>query len=197
MEFEVQEDGPLKASTFSSEKTRPRAKSSLRLQYEAEKEVLRAQLGSLEQIREQLGLSQRKMAQLLMVDPSAWTRWIQNEERVPPHVYRSLQWYLRLIEDQPQWHPQQSFRPHLEAQQPHIQKEWDHMQINWEKSLEKFRSQRFELEAVIRDSETSWSREKQRLEAKIEKKDMSLATWKMIVIVNSLVLFFSAIWSIL
>lgn len=73
-----------------------RAKSALRLKYEAETEIVRRKLGNLEAIRSQLGLSQRKMAQLLLVDPSAWTRWTKHGEQAPPHVYRMLQWYLAL-----------------------------------------------------------------------------------------------------
>lgn len=36
------------------------------------------------------------MCQLLLVDPSAWTRWMKDESRVPPHIYRSLEWFLAL-----------------------------------------------------------------------------------------------------
>ncbi|MEK7356290.1 MAG: hypothetical protein AAB250_07560 [Bdellovibrionota bacterium] len=79
----------------------PRAKTSLRLRYEAESEVIRKKLGDLETIRGQLGLSQRKIAQLLLVDPSAWTRWTKAGEKAPPHVYRMLQWYLALQEKYP------------------------------------------------------------------------------------------------
>lgn len=82
-------------------KANPRVKSSLRLKYEAEAQVLRTKLGGLEAIRAQLGLSQRKMCQLLLVDPSAWTRWTQGGEAAPPHVYRMLQWYLALNEKYP------------------------------------------------------------------------------------------------
>lgn len=78
-----------------------RAKSALRLKYEAESEVLRRKLGDLEQIRATLGLSQRKICQLLFVDPSAWTRWTRRGEAAPPHIYRSLQWYLALEEKYP------------------------------------------------------------------------------------------------
>lgn len=79
----------------------PRAKTSLRLKYEAESEVIRKKLGDLESIRGQLGLSQRKIAQLLLVDPSAWTRWTKSGEKAPPHVYRMLQWYLALQDKYP------------------------------------------------------------------------------------------------
>jgi hypothetical protein len=46
-----------------------RSKTSLRMVYEAQVLVIKKQLGSLEKIRTHLGLSQRKMSQLLMVDP--------------------------------------------------------------------------------------------------------------------------------
>ncbi len=78
-----------------------RAKSALRLKYEAEAEVLRKKIGDLETIRAQLGLSQRAICQLLWVDPSAWTRWAKRGEKAPPHIYRALQWYLALADKYP------------------------------------------------------------------------------------------------
>lgn len=82
-----------------------RAKSSLRLKYEAETQVIQKKLGSLESMRAQLGISQRKMSQLLLVDPSAWTRWTKGgasaKDQAPPHIYRMLQWYLALEEKYP------------------------------------------------------------------------------------------------
>ena len=74
------------------------------MRYEAEVEVIRRKLGDLEAMREKLGLSQRKICQLLLVDPSAWTRWIKGEdgeESAPPHIYRMLQWYLALQDKYP------------------------------------------------------------------------------------------------
>lgn len=78
-----------------------RTKSSLRIQYEAQVRVIRGQIGGLEQVREGLGLSQRKMAQLLLVDPSAWTRWTRAGEDAPPHIWRALQWYSALVDRLP------------------------------------------------------------------------------------------------
>ena len=78
-----------------------RARSSLRQRYEAEARVIERRIGGLEQAREMLGLSQRKMAQLLLVDPSAWTRWTQSDQGAPPHVWRALAWYLALQEKYP------------------------------------------------------------------------------------------------
>lgn len=89
----------------NTEASKFRKKTALRVKYEAESQVIINKLGHLEDIREKLGLSQRKMCQLLLVDPSTWSRWQKEPEKVPPHVYRSLQWYLALIEKAPEWHP--------------------------------------------------------------------------------------------
>jgi transcriptional regulator with XRE-family HTH domain len=62
-------------------------------------------MGSLEQIRLTLGLSRRKMCQLMLIDPSTWTRWTQNEDKIPPHIFKALQWYLLSIEKYPSFHP--------------------------------------------------------------------------------------------
>ena len=78
-----------------------RARSSLRQRYEAEARVIERRIGGLEKAREMLGLSQRKMAQLLLVDPSAWTRWTQGSQGAPPHVWRALAWYLALQDKYP------------------------------------------------------------------------------------------------
>ncbi len=76
-------------------------RSSLRLKYEAEVSSLKKRLGTLESMRMELGLSQRKICQLLLVDPSAWTRWTRVGADAPPHIYRMLQWYLAIQEKYP------------------------------------------------------------------------------------------------
>ncbi len=78
-----------------------RSKTSLRMHYEAQVAVIEKQAGSLEKIRENLGLSSRKISQLLMIDPSSWTRWTRHGDQVPPHIWRALQWYLILREKIP------------------------------------------------------------------------------------------------
>lgn len=83
----------------------PKAKTSLRMNYEAQVLVIQRQIGGLEEVRLKLGLSARKLCQLLLVDPSAWTRW-RKEGDAPPHVWRSLQWYLTLQEKIPGLTPQ-------------------------------------------------------------------------------------------
>ena len=87
----------------------PKSRSSQRLKYEAEVSVIKSKIGELEDVRQSLGLSQRKISQLLMVDPSAWTRWVSGKTQAPAHVFRALQWYLALIEKHPEWHPYNSF----------------------------------------------------------------------------------------
>lgn len=83
-----------------------RSKTSTRIFYDAQVSVIKKQLGNLEKIRADLGLSQRKICQLLMVDPSAWTRWNREGEEAPPHIWRSLQWYMTLQEKIPGLTPQ-------------------------------------------------------------------------------------------
>jgi hypothetical protein len=78
-----------------------RAKTSLKMHYEAQSAVIERQLEGLEGVRSKLGLSQRKMAQLLMVDPSAWTRWNRPGVKVPGVVWRALQWYMIVQEKIP------------------------------------------------------------------------------------------------
>lgn len=78
-----------------------RKKSPNRMRYDAEIRVIRARVGNLEEIRGKLGLTRRKMCQLLLVDPSAWTRWTAPGGEAPPHIYRALEWYLLLIEREP------------------------------------------------------------------------------------------------
>lgn len=83
-----------------------RSKTSTRILYDAQVSVIKKQLGNLEKIRGDLGLSQRKICQLLMVDPSAWTRWHREGAEPPPHIWRSLQWYMTLQEKLPGLTPQ-------------------------------------------------------------------------------------------
>lgn len=67
--------------------------------YLLEKERIQNEIGNLEQIRSTLGLSQRRLCQLLLVDPSAWTRW--NKTSAPPHIFQALKWLLELRKSRP------------------------------------------------------------------------------------------------
>lgn len=92
--------------SFEGVENEVRTKTSNRMHYEAHVRVIRNQIGNLEEIRGKLGLSQRKICQLLMVDPSAWTRWQKNEGNPPPVIWRALQWYLIIQEKIPGLTPQ-------------------------------------------------------------------------------------------
>jgi|GEM_PF-1149412 hypothetical protein len=99
-------EGPLGTPGGMEDDFNPRSKTSIRMHYEAQVAVIQHQLGNLDEIRGKLGLSQRKMAQLLMVDPSSWTRWTKNGDEAPPHIWRALQWYLALRDKIPGLTPQ-------------------------------------------------------------------------------------------
>jgi transcriptional regulator with XRE-family HTH domain len=101
-------DSRIESAVFENDVKRPisttkskRLKSSLRLRYEAEVSVIKKKLGDLDEMRNLLGISQRKICQLLFVDPSAWTRWTKSGEEAPPHIYRMLTWYLALNDKYP------------------------------------------------------------------------------------------------
>jgi hypothetical protein len=71
-----------------------RSTGVLRQSYFQEKEQIIREIGNLDEIKFKLGLSQRKLCRLLLVDPSAWTRW--NKTGAPPHIYQTLKWLLEL-----------------------------------------------------------------------------------------------------
>jgi transcriptional regulator with XRE-family HTH domain len=94
------------SSLEQNSRAKTSSQSSIRTHVDGQLSLIKNQIGSLESVRERLGLSQRKMAQLLLVDPSAWTRWVKHGEDAPPHSYRALQWYLALSEKIPGLTPQ-------------------------------------------------------------------------------------------
>ena len=79
----------------------PKKKTSMRHRFEAEAEVISHEIGHLELIRRKLELSQRGISQLLLVDPSAWHRWVSGKTPAPPHIYRMLEWYFLIKEKHP------------------------------------------------------------------------------------------------
>lgn len=129
-----------------------RSKTSSRIFYEAQVSVIQKQLGNLEKIRTDLGLSQRKVCQLLMVDPSAWTRWNRDGEAAPPHIWRALQWYMTLQEKIPGLTPQ-----YFIGKDPQILHEKALLKIGEEKA------HREVLETEIRALKSNFELETQRL----------------------------------
>ncbi|MCB0348207.1 MAG: hypothetical protein KDD37_05195 [Bdellovibrionales bacterium] len=73
-------------------------------EYRSIVETIKNELGDLEDIRNILGLSRRQMCRLLLVDPSAWTRWTRDDQDAPPHIYQALQWYVHLTNKNPDMH---------------------------------------------------------------------------------------------
>jgi len=118
-----------------------RAKTSLRMQYEAQAEVLRRQMGGLAGVQAQLALSGRRICQLLLVDPSAWSRWSKDDSQVPPHVWRALQWHFALQEKIPGLNAQYFLGRDTQNIEKTMEKKWEtHDQISDQK-WEKLRSQ--------------------------------------------------------
>ena len=99
MELDFTEDPPATAKGSSGP-----ALTAQRMKYAAEVKVFESRYGNLEDVRKNLGFSQRKMCQMLLVDPSAWTRWHSASKRPPPHIYRAIEWYLAL-EGRAELHP--------------------------------------------------------------------------------------------
>lgn len=84
----------MELKSISDERGRLSSGSKLRSEYLQEMMQIQHELGDLNQIRINLGLSQRQLCKLLLVDPSAWTRW--NKTGAPPHIYQALKWLVEL-----------------------------------------------------------------------------------------------------
>ena len=67
--------------------------------------LIKKQIGDIEQIRISMGLNKKRMCELLLIDPSTWTRWCTGKTPVPPTVYRTLQWGLAVMDKHPEFHP--------------------------------------------------------------------------------------------
>ncbi|MCB0362059.1 MAG: hypothetical protein KDD35_05040 [Bdellovibrionales bacterium] len=165
-----------------------RNKTPLRLKYEAESSVIRRKLGSLDEIRRTLGLSRRKMAQLLMVDPSAWTRWTQHEETIPPHIYRSLQWYLALIEKEPAWHPQNTFNSSSSLK--FHEEELKRLQVNFDQQIAYLKKENNRLESELVRRVQSVEEEK----SKDRPKSLREMAWKGLALFNLFALLLALLW---
>jgi len=89
---------------------------TLNAEYKSITDQIKKEIGSLEEIRTRLALSRRAICKLLMVDPSAWTRWTKSKDGVdaPPHIYQALKWYLQLIGKNPDVHAPLQFEQKME-----------------------------------------------------------------------------------
>ena len=192
IEKEAKKDSlPLKNSP--SERYLNRAKTPLRISYETEVEIIRKKIGSIDDIREGLGLSRRKMCQLLLVDPSAWTRWGRNSAQIPPHIYRSLQWYLALIEKQPEWHPKNTYLGAFGETQYQMKK----IEQKWEEKLEQFNHLKIngDLDKSLVETQVSSINEKNRLlDQRLIAISQSQIGWKILLIANTAILLVILFW---
>lgn len=179
----LREKGLLSDLTFSKGQEKARAKTSLRLKYEAESRVGLQKLGGLEGLRHQLGLSQRQICQLLLVDPSAWTRWCKEESKTPPHVVRALEWYLALERKEPafaEWREhflkRESSLKALEDWRRQVERRVEQGQNNQETRTDDFQR----LNDQIADLKTM----NHELKAALEVKAASGIGWKLISLIN-------------
>lgn len=127
-----------------------RIKTSQRMHYEAQVRVIRSQIGGLEKIRADLGLSQRKISQLLLVDPSAWTRWTRAGEEAPPHVWRALQWYLALKEKLPGLTPHYFTGTDPRLLEEKTRRQWESEKVAREDEVRRLEDRLLGLEAEAR-----------------------------------------------
>jgi hypothetical protein len=73
-----------------------RNRSRTRIFNEASAELIRKRIGGLQGFINSLQLTPRRTCELLLIDPSTWSRWKANENLVPPHSWRAMEWYLAL-----------------------------------------------------------------------------------------------------
>lgn len=147
----------LNDSEKSQNKSGNRAVSAVRLNYEAQVKVIKDQIGDLEHIRSTLDLSQRKMAQLLLVDPSSWSRWTQKGDDVPPHIYRALQWYMILQEKIPGLNASYFLQKDISLLKKDLEttltKRMDELVFNSASENERFEGEIIDLKQKLKDSE--------------------------------------------
>lgn len=109
MDFEPQ----LNNQIFEDEKNHLNKSLTYREKNELTAELIKKQIGDIEQIRISMGLNKKRMCELLLIDPSTWTRWSTGKTPVPPTVYRSLQWGLAVMDKHPEFHPLMISRSNL------------------------------------------------------------------------------------
>ena len=115
---------------------------SAREKNELTAKLIKKQIGDLEQIRLHMGLNKKRMCELLLLDPSTWTRWTTGKTEPPPWLYRTLQWGLAVMEKHPEFHP-------LMIRQDGNTKVRENL-INIEKSNKKLSEELFELRRKLK-----------------------------------------------
>lgn len=161
--MEIDQNTPLNdpnlKDTLNESGSEVRAKTSIRMNYEAQVSVIKAQIGNLESIRLNLGLSQRKIAQLLLIDPSSWSRWTQKGDGVPPHIYRALQWYMILQDKVPGLNASYFLQKDVGNLKKEIEKKltdrMDQLVFNSASEIERFEGEIIDLKQKLKESQDS------------------------------------------
>ncbi|MEK6553901.1 MAG: hypothetical protein AABZ31_01575 [Bdellovibrionota bacterium] len=162
-----------------------RPKTQQRIRQEAQLEVLRKKHGSLEDIRRELGFSQKQMGELLLVDASAWSRWIKPGEDAPAHIYQALDWYLEARDIRSVFKSELTQFDFIEkssgASVPAAalapQSQIDSSALN-------------EAVSGVAEKMALWEIEKNQLAEKLKKSEALQAGWKLFLILNSFILFY-------
>ncbi len=82
--------------TYATSSRTSKGQGSYGLFYASQVQKIKERLGDLEGIRTNLGMSRRQICQILLVNPSAWTRWTKSPQGAPPHFYRALEWLIHI-----------------------------------------------------------------------------------------------------
>lgn len=165
-----------------SEATSSRQKSSQRMRYEAELELIKKNLGQLEGIRHKLGLSKRKMCQLLMVDPSAWTRWSTEGNDAPPHIYRALQWYMALMTKDPAWHPANTFGI---VQNKEGLAKIEELKLDLDSKISTLHQNSRSVRSEFEEAKARWEAERYELLQRVTKGNAQSTAWKLLMTCNA------------
>ena len=82
------------SDTYTTSHRTSKGQGTYGLFYASQVQKIKERLGDLEGIRKNLGMSRRQICQILLVNPSAWTRWTKSSQGAPPHFYRALEWLI-------------------------------------------------------------------------------------------------------
>jgi hypothetical protein len=150
--------------------------------FQAQIRDITGRYGSLEVMRQRLKMSRRQICDYLMVDQSAWSRWVQETSKgAPPHVYRTL---ALAVEQNLQ---DSDVRSRVTQSQDLVQGHADHFN-----SLVK--DELAELELKMREQHMSQIENmRERLDASLrqnEKFEILKLGWKIILIINTVLILY-------
>lgn len=160
--------------------------STNKRKYDEQIQVLKNKNGSLESIRKRLGFNQKQMGELLLVDPSAWSRWTKDgeaNEKAPPYVYKALDWYLN-SQLKSNLQLKKSNTPHENEVRP-ISNHESKAAVNYEN-----KNTYSDYDQLLSDLEEKYSKERAELQDRLKTTEHLQAGWKIFLIINSLLLIY-------